>query len=101
MVSAVIIHMTETGVPSAGAGMVMHYPDIEGEVELAGGVKARVEYAVFDDRQAPFPLSPIECWYLVQGWAVKPAGTLSLEDQLDLPGRLEGSSHSYLVFKGR
>jgi hypothetical protein len=82
--------------------MAMYSPDIEGEVELAGGVRARVAYAVFDDRQVPFPLSPMECWYLVQGWAVKPAAdTLSLDDQVDLPGRLEGSSSSYLVYKGR
>jgi len=80
--------------------MAMYYPDGEDEVELPGGVKARVEYAVFDDRQAPFPLSPIECWYLVQGWAVKPKAPLSQDDQLDLPGRLEGSSNSYLVYKG-
>jgi hypothetical protein len=42
----------------------------------------------------------MECWYLVQGWAVKPAASLSLEDQLELPGRLEGSSGTYLVYKG-
>jgi hypothetical protein len=81
--------------------MAMYYPDIEGEVELAGRVKARVEYAVFDDRKAPFQLSPIECWYLVQGWAVKPTASLSQRDQLELPGRLEGSSGDYLVYKGR
>lgn len=70
-------------------------------MELPGGVKARVEYAVYDDRQVRFPLSPLECWYLVQGWAIKPANPLTQKDQLDLPGRLEGSAETYLVYKGR
>ena len=79
----------------------MNYPHgKEEDVESPGGVRARMEYTVYDGRQTPFPLSPMECWYLVQGWEVKLAVSLSQADQLDLPGRLEGSSNTYLVYKG-
>lgn len=38
----------------------------------------------------PFPLTPLEAWYVLQGCAVRPAGGLSI-DQFDaMPGKIEG-----------
>jgi len=38
----------------------------------------------------PFPLTPLEAWYLLQGWEVKPAGGVTLEEICALPGKIEG-----------
>ena len=38
----------------------------------------------------PFPLTPIEAWYVLQGWAVKPAAGLTRDQLLALPGKIEG-----------
>jgi hypothetical protein len=39
----------------------------------------------------PFPLTPLEAWYVMQGYTVKPAAKIPLEDFLLLPGQIEGS----------
>jgi hypothetical protein len=67
------------------------------EVVLPGGVAARCERAVWDTAEKPFPLSPDECWYLLQGWSVRPVGDLTQLEVLQLPGRPEGSSDSWLT----
>ena len=36
-----------------------------------------------------FPLTPVEAWYVMRGYAVKPAKPLPLERFLELPGKLE------------
>ena len=46
------------------------------EVELPGGVVGMAIRAVWDAAEKPFPLSPLECFYLMQGWSVRPAGDL-------------------------
>jgi len=67
------------------------------EVELPGGVVGMAIRAVWDAAEKPFPLSPLECFYLMQGWSVRPAGDLTQSEVLQLPGRPEGSSESFLT----
>ena len=39
----------------------------------------------------PFPLTPLEAWYVMRGWCVAPAAGVTMEQILDeLPGKLEG-----------
>ena len=38
----------------------------------------------------PFPLTPLEAWYVMQGYTVKPAATMTFDDFMQLPGSLEG-----------
>ncbi len=38
----------------------------------------------------PFPLTPLEAWYVLQGWAVQPAGGLTTDQLHALPGKIEG-----------
>lgn len=38
----------------------------------------------------PFPLTPLEAWYVMQGYTVKPAATFSFDEFMELPGSLEG-----------
>ena len=38
----------------------------------------------------PFPLTPLEAWYLLQGFTVTPAANLSLEEILYLHARIAG-----------
>lgn len=40
----------------------------------------------------PFPLTPLEAWYVLQGWAVKPAGGLSFDQVAAMPGKIEGGT---------
>jgi hypothetical protein len=40
----------------------------------------------------PFPLTPLEAWYVMQGWEVKPASGLTFEQFNELPGKLEGGA---------
>ena len=37
----------------------------------------------------PFPLTPLECWYLMQGWKVRPKVVITRETFDALPPRLE------------
>ena len=52
-------------------------------------VVRREEYAGFWPEGEPFPLTPMEAWYLLQGWAVKPAAGLTPEQYERMPGKLE------------
>ncbi len=38
----------------------------------------------------PFPLTPLEAWYVMQGLTVKPAARITFEAFMQLPGLLEG-----------
>ena len=38
----------------------------------------------------PFPLTPLEAWYVMQGWEVKPAAGLTFDQFNELPGKIEG-----------
>jgi hypothetical protein len=45
-----------------------------------------------------FPLTPREAWYVMQGYAVRPARQVSLEEFLELPGQLE-LSDGYIMLR--
>jgi hypothetical protein len=38
----------------------------------------------------PFPLTPLEAWYLLQGWEVAPAAGITMEQVMELPAQAEG-----------
>ena len=40
----------------------------------------------------PFPLTPLEAWYVLQGWEVKPAGGLTGDQVGEMPGKIEGGN---------
>ncbi len=46
----------------------------------------------------PFPLTPLEAWYVMKGYAVRPAQPLPLEAFLELPGQLE-LSDGYVMLR--
>ena len=52
-------------------------------------VDRREFYRVWSDEEPPFPITPLEAWYILQGWAVRPKEPLAMETFLELPGRLE------------
>ena len=41
----------------------------------------------------PFQLTPLEAWYVLQGWAVKPAGGIGVEQVVAMPGKIEGGNN--------
>ena len=51
-------------------------------------VERRVENPVWPAGKL-FPLTPMEAWYVMQGWAVKPKAGLTMETFLELPGKIE------------
>jgi hypothetical protein len=62
-----------------------------------------VEYATWPDDE-PFPLTPLEAWYLMKGFAVRPAAGLTDEQFFKLPGDLEGGGKGpggWLIIRGR
>ena len=51
----------------------------------------------------PFPLTPLEAWYVLKGYAVAPAAGFTTEQLFKLNGRLEGGGKGpggFLVQKG-
>ena len=58
-------------------------------------VDCRREYPVWPSDK-PFPLTPLEAWYVLQGWSVKPKQEVSMDEFLELPGKLE-YSHGYVM----
>ena len=50
-------------------------------------VDAEEVYPVWP-KDRPFPLTPMEAWYVLQGYAVKPAGGITAEQFARLPGKL-------------
>ena len=43
-----------------------------------------------DDK--PFPLTPLEAWYVMKGWKVKPAAGITGHQVLEMPGKIEGGN---------
>lgn len=60
-------------------------------------VDFRVEYQPWPADKA-FPLTPQEAWYVMRGYAVRPARRVSLEEFLELPGQLE-LSDGYIMLR--
>lgn len=58
----------------------------------------RYEVATWPADQ-PFPLTPLECWYIMQGWAVRPKERMSLDVYHELPGRGLEMLDGYLVLR--
>lgn len=52
-------------------------------------VVRRVAYDGVWPADKPFPLTPLEAWYVMQGWEVAPAGGMTLEQASALPGKVE------------
>jgi hypothetical protein len=55
-------------------------------------VVRRMCYASVWPADKPFPLTPLEAWYLLQGWEVKPAGGITAEQVAEMPGKIEGGN---------
>jgi hypothetical protein len=59
---------------------------------MSGGdtekIDFRIEYRPWAAGK-DFPLTPLEAWYVMKGYAVRPARRLSMEEFLELPGQLE------------
>jgi hypothetical protein len=48
----------------------------------------------------PFPLTPLEAWYVMQGWEVKPAAGITATQIIDeMPGKLEGGNGWVLLWQ--
>ena len=52
-------------------------------------VVRRVAYEGFWPADQPFPLTPLEAWYVLQGWEVAPAAGMTLAQAMALPGKVE------------
>ena len=53
-------------------------------------VEALEQYGGNWPMDKPFPLTPLEAWYVLQGYSVKPAsGGITVAILEDMPGRLE------------
>ena len=63
----------------------------------SGKVDFRIEYRPWPvDKE--FPLTPLEAWYIMRGYSVRPERQVSLEDFLELPGQLE-LSDGYIMLR--
>jgi hypothetical protein len=69
---------------------------------MSGGESEKVDFRV-EYRPCPadkeFPLTPQEAWYILQGYAVRPARPVSLEEFPELPRQLE-LSDGYIMQPG-
>ena len=45
----------------------------------------------------PFPLTPLEAWYVMQGYTVKPTVKLSSDEFKQLPGSLQGGPDGVML----
>lgn len=43
-----------------------------------------------------FPLTPVEAWYVMRGYAVKPKKPVDVDQMLKMPGKLE-MSNGYIM----
>ena len=55
-------------------------------------VVRRMSYMSVWPANRPFPLTPLEAWYVLQGWEVAPAAGITGEQVLDMPGKIEGGN---------
>ena len=60
-------------------------------------VDYREEYRPWPAGQ-PFPLTPLEAWYIMRGYAVRPSREMSMDEFLELPGQLE-LSDGYVMLR--
>ena len=60
-------------------------------------VDYREEYRPWPAGQ-PFPLTPLEAWYIMRGYAVRPSREMSMDEFLELPGQLE-MSDGYVMLR--
>ena len=49
-------------------------------------------------RTRSFPLTPLEAWYVMKGYAVRPARGISMDEFLELPGMIE-LSDGYVMLR--
>ena len=68
---------------------------------MSSGNGDKVDYRI-DYRPWPsdkeFPLTPLEAWYVMRGYAVRPSRPLSMEEFLELPEQLE-LSDGYVMLR--
>ena len=65
------------------------------------GKEAKVDYRVAYQpwpRDEDFPLTFMEAWYIMKGYAVRPAREIALNTFLELPGQLE-MSDGYIMLR--
>ena len=55
-------------------------------------VRRRIAYENVWPSDKPFPLTPLEAWYVLQGWKVAPAGGVTWEQVEALPGKMEAGA---------
>jgi len=55
-------------------------------------VVRRVVYEGIWPAGEAFPQTPLEAWYVMQGWAVQPAGGINIDQVGAMPGRIEGGT---------
>lgn len=55
-------------------------------------VRRRIAYENVRPAGKPFPLTPLEAWYVLQGWKVAPAGSITSEQAGALPGKVEAGA---------
>ena len=60
-------------------------------------VDYREEYRPWPAGQ-PFPLTPLEAWYIMRGYAVRPSREMSMDEFQELPGQLE-MSDGYVMLR--
>lgn len=61
-------------------------------------VDFRVDYQPWPaDKE--FPLTPLEAWYIMRGYAVRPARAVSMEEFLEFPGKLEMSDGYIMLWQ--
>ena len=62
-------------------------------------VNYRIEYMPWTGEKE-FPLTPLETWYIMKGYAVRPATPVTVDDLLTMPGELE-MSNGYIMLRQR
>jgi len=60
-------------------------------------VDYRIEYRPWPAGKQ-FPLTPLEAWYVMRGYAVRPKSPVPLEEFFELPGQLE-LSDGYIMLR--
>jgi hypothetical protein len=61
-------------------------------------VDFRVDYQPWPaDKE--FPLTPLEAWYIMRGYAVRPARRVTMDEFLELPGKLEMSDGYIMLWQ--
>jgi hypothetical protein len=50
-------------------------------------------------RTNPFPLTPLEAWYLLQGWEVAPAAGITGDQVMKIPAKAEGGNGGIVLWR--